>query len=64
MSSLVVKKQLIGETCLICEQRKYQGIHLYKTFICIECEKNMITTDTSDPKYQFYLQQLKKATSS
>lgn len=52
----------IGETCIICEERKEKGIHLYTEFICTGCEKEMLQTDTADPKYSFYLQQLKKIT--
>jgi len=49
-----------GETCIICEHKKIEGIHLYTKFICMDCEKDMIQTDTSDPKYKYYLTQLKK----
>ncbi|WP_044895817.1 sigma factor G inhibitor Gin [Bacillus alveayuensis] len=52
--------QFVEETCIICEQPKSKGIHLYTKFICFDCEKDMIQTDTDDPKYRFYLQQLKK----
>jgi hypothetical protein len=51
-----------GETCIICEQPKEKGIHLYTKFICCDCEKDMIQTDTDNPKYRFYLKQLKKIT--
>ena len=61
MSSLIAKKN-IGETCVICEQSKYRGIHLYTKFICTECERDMIQTETNDPKYHYYLSQLKKVT--
>ena len=36
------------------------GIHLYTSFICEECEREMIGTDTRDIKYKYYLKQLKK----
>lgn len=50
----------IGECCIICGHFKFKGIHLYTSFICSECEKELIKTDTNDPKYKFYLKQLKK----
>ncbi|WP_070121508.1 sigma factor G inhibitor Gin [Bacillus marinisedimentorum] len=49
-----------GETCVVCEEPKANGIHLYTRFICRECEKEMVKTDTSDERYHFYLKQLKK----
>jgi hypothetical protein len=53
-----------GENCIICEEQKVRGIHLYTGFICVDCEKDMIDTETSDPKYKYYLQKLKKITTS
>jgi len=50
------------ETCVICGGLKRQGIHLYTSFICTDCERDLIQTDTTDPKYKFYLQKLKKVT--
>ncbi|WP_066302031.1 sigma factor G inhibitor Gin [Bacillus sp. FJAT-29937] len=61
MSSLLAKKH-IGEKCVICEQTKLRGIHLYTSFICTDCESDLIATDTSNPKYKYYLKQLKKIT--
>ncbi|WP_019244535.1 MULTISPECIES: sigma factor G inhibitor Gin [Bacillus] len=46
--------------CIICEQLKFEGIHLYTSFVCRDCEKEIIQTDTSDSKYKYYLQQLRK----
>lgn len=61
MSSLLAHNR-IGESCVICEQIKPKGIHLYTSFICTDCEKDMIQTETNDPKYKYFLQKLKKIT--
>ncbi|WP_078543226.1 sigma factor G inhibitor Gin [Litchfieldia alkalitelluris] len=61
MSSLITNKH-IGETCVICEESKLRGIHLYTKFICTDCEKDMIQTETNDPKYLYYLSKLKNVT--
>jgi hypothetical protein len=50
------------EKCVICENPKPKGIHLYTSFICTECEHDLIQTDTSDPRYKYFLKQLKKIT--
>ncbi|MCZ0756759.1 sigma factor G inhibitor Gin [Anoxybacillus sp. J5B_2022] len=55
-----MSNQSIEETCIVCEQSKDEGIHIYTKFLCIDCEKELVRTDTDDPKYRFYLQQLKK----
>lgn len=49
-----------GETCIICDMEKTTGIHLYTSFICVDCEKEMTSTQTSDPKYQYYLEKLRR----
>ncbi|WP_282597735.1 sigma factor G inhibitor Gin [Bacillus sp. REN3] len=61
MGSLLAKNQA-GGTCVICEQTKMVGIHLYTSFVCAECESSMINTDTSDPKYKYYVEKLRKVT--
>lgn len=50
-----------GEVCLICENTKKEGIHIMQSFICLECEREIVNTKTSDPKYQFFLYQMGKA---
>ncbi len=55
-------KKIAGEACVVCECMKMSGIHLYTSFICEECEREMIGTDTRDIKYKYYLKQLKKIT--
>lgn len=50
----------VGETCIICDQKKENGIHIYTQFICDECEKEIVSTETSDVRYKYYLTQLKK----
>lgn len=60
MLNSTAAKNSVGESCVVCEEVKMVGIHLYTTFICEECEKNIIHTDTNNPKYKYYLKQLKK----
>ncbi|MCY8807720.1 sigma factor G inhibitor Gin [Bacillus atrophaeus] len=48
-----------GETCIVCDQKKNRGIHIYTKFICSDCEKKVISTSTSDPDYAFYVKKLK-----
>jgi hypothetical protein len=50
------------QRCGICEEEKARGIHLYTTFICTECEHNMIHTEPREEKYNYYVRKLKNAT--
>ncbi|MGE8207440.1 sigma factor G inhibitor Gin [Heyndrickxia sp. NPDC080065] len=55
-------KENIRKTCIICDQSKERGFHLYTSFICSDCEKDIIQTDINDPKYRFFINQLKLVT--
>lgn len=47
------------QRCIICEELALEGIHLYTTFICTECEHNMVHTDVREVKYRYYIKKLK-----
>ncbi|HLS23337.1 MAG TPA: sigma factor G inhibitor Gin [Pseudogracilibacillus sp.] len=47
------------QRCIICEEYKEDGIHLYTTFICEACEHNMVHTDAREAKYNYYIEKLK-----
>ncbi|WP_243292600.1 sigma factor G inhibitor Gin [Bacillus sp. FJAT-47783] len=55
---------MVGEECIICNQNKKIGIHLYTSFICNDCEKEMIRTHTNDLKYKYFVQRLKRIKTS
>lgn len=55
-----VKQHSDRELCLICEKQKTLGIHLYHSFICLDCEMDIVNTKTSDKKYQFFVHRLKQ----
>lgn len=46
--------------CIICGQDKKQGIMIISEFICEDCENEMIRTDVNDPKYPFFIHQMKQ----
>ena len=62
MLETTTTEKTAGETCVVCECKKTSGIHVYTSFICEECEREIITTDTKDERYKYYLKQLKKIT--
>ncbi|MCA0989590.1 sigma factor G inhibitor Gin [Guptibacillus algicola] len=53
-------RQSSGEICLVCEERCTKGIHICERFICYDCERKVIETDTSHANYQYYLEKLRK----
>ncbi|MBU8881439.1 sigma factor G inhibitor Gin [Bacillus sp. FJAT-29790] len=59
---MLIAKEHIKEKCVICEQAKQKGIHLYTSFICTDCESDLISTDTGNPRYKYFLRKLRKIT--
>ncbi|AXO90978.1 sigma factor G inhibitor Gin [Bacillus cereus] len=49
-----------NKVCIVCETERKEGIYVYNNLICYECEKDMVNTETDDPKYIYYLKQLRK----
>ncbi|WP_078556436.1 sigma factor G inhibitor Gin [Bacillus alkalicellulosilyticus] len=54
-TSIPVKKE-----CVVCNQSKIDGIHLFDHFICVTCEREMVKTDPTDEYYHYYLEKLRK----
>lgn len=48
-----------AEDCIICDQPKLDGIHLYTSFICTDCEREMVRTEAEEPKYDYFVRKLK-----
>lgn len=61
MDKTLFEKQT-GETCLICDEIKHDGIHILGWFLCSSCEQKLIKTETNDASYAFYLKKLRKLT--
>jgi hypothetical protein len=58
MESLAAKST--GEACVVCEKSKSLGIRVWNQFLCVECERKIVSTDTDDEQYHYYLKQLRK----
>ncbi|GAK43161.1 sigma factor G inhibitor Gin [Paenibacillus urinalis] len=55
-----METQQMEHTCIVCEQRKKEGIFIVSEFICTDCETEMVHTDAQDAKYPFFIHQLKQ----
>lgn len=49
------------QPCIICSRLKAEGIRIYKAFICIDCEAEMVKSDVRDAKYPFFVHRMKRA---
>lgn len=47
-------------SCIICKQKKREGIKIYTQWICIACEHEIVQTDAKDPKYPFFIDRMKQ----
>lgn len=48
---------MMSKSCLcgICDQEKQEGIHLYRLFICKECEQKIIQTEPKEVQYHYFV---------
>lgn len=58
VESIALQNQ--GEKCLVCEEENLVGIHIFNYFICQSCEQKIISTETNEDQYRFYLNRLRK----
>ena len=47
------------KTCVICNETKENGIVILQSFICANCENEMINTSTDDAQYKVYIEKLR-----
>lgn len=45
--------------CVMCGERKEEGIVIHSGFICDQCEAEIVKTEVTDAKYQYIIQKLK-----
>lgn len=53
-------KSVQDKSCVICEQEKPEGIAIYEKWLCLSCELEIVKTDMKDPKYPFFIQQMRQ----
>lgn len=46
--------------CMVCEERKDEGIRILEQWICQTCESEIVRTEVEDEQYGFYIQRLRK----
>jgi hypothetical protein len=56
---MVLLEQIKPIHCIICNDEHFEGIQLLDQFICTSCEQEMVQTDVDDPKYLYYVYQLR-----
>lgn len=49
-----------SKICIVCDEQNKKGIHVFDHFICMDCHNDLIQTETSEEKYKFYVDRLKK----
>lgn len=53
-------EQQTEQACIICGQKKEEGIVIVSHFICEDCESEMVRTEAEDVKYNFFISRMKK----
>ena len=52
--------EMTERVCIICSQKKTEGITIVSQFVCEECETEIVNTNAEDVKYGFFIHQLKQ----
>ncbi|MDO7908547.1 sigma factor G inhibitor Gin [Paenibacillus sp. JX-17] len=53
-------EQTSTQRCIICSQEKQEGIMIVSEFICEDCESEMVHTEATDARYDFFIHQMKQ----
>lgn len=48
------------ESCILCERQKQHGIHILDSFLCKECEREIIHLEPENPAYEEKVKKLRK----
>ena len=46
--------------CIVCQQPRAQGIHIFGQFLCAQCEQEIVHTDVTDARYAYYVECMKR----
>lgn len=49
-----------GGTCIVCSKHKDVGIRIFQSFLCADCEREIVQTDVLDEKYPYYIDRMKQ----
>lgn len=47
------------QVCTICGKESELGIHIVTSFICSDCEQEIVTIDVKDERYPFFVNRMK-----
>ncbi|HJV45216.1 MAG TPA: sigma factor G inhibitor Gin [Bacillota bacterium] len=45
--------------CIVCGNKREEGITIWNSFICHTCEQEMVRTDVMDEKYSFFVEKMR-----
>ncbi|MDA3128882.1 carnitine--CoA ligase [Aliibacillus thermotolerans] len=49
-----------GDCCIVCEKVKKEGIYVLHSFICLQCEQEIVQLEPEDPAYRETVKKLRK----
>lgn len=59
-----IKNENIAEdraaVCIVCTKVKSEGMNIWSSFICRDCEQEMVQTEVHEEKYPFFIKQMRK----
>lgn len=55
----MVNANTTDQICTICGKEHELGIHIVSSFICSDCEQELVATDVKDERYPFFVARMK-----
>ncbi|MGG1314684.1 MULTISPECIES: sigma factor G inhibitor Gin [Cohnella] len=49
-----------AKACIVCGERKQEGITVVNEFICHSCESEIVHTKVEDERYPFFVRRLRQ----
>ncbi|GEN34593.1 sigma factor G inhibitor Gin [Aneurinibacillus danicus] len=47
-------------SCIVCGNKEARGIFIFDSFVCQQCEQEIVATDASEDKYRFFIRQMRR----
>ncbi|WP_027415740.1 sigma factor G inhibitor Gin [Aneurinibacillus terranovensis] len=48
------------EHCIVCGKQGTEGLFIFNSFVCKNCEQEMVATDACDDKYLYFIKQMRQ----
>lgn len=48
------------DACIVCNEVRSEGLRICGKFVCVACEREIVSTDVTDPRYAHFIECMKE----